>query len=316
MDIKAWLRAAKTQINPLDAELIALQCFAPRGVDRSWLAAHDTEQITAKAQQTAAELLRRRAQGEPLAYILGQKEFYGRKFHVLPGVLIPRPETEAIIDTVKTLELPPRPSFLEIGTGSGCIAITLALEFPQSQVLASDISPRALDIAQLNDARHEGRIELVRSNLFRELGFLDEREHFNVVVANLPYVNRDWDWLDQQALSYEPSQALYANGLNGLSLYRKFFNEINFYQNSNQMLVDYVAVEADPCQHADLIKMAEKSGLHYLQTNGFCVLFEDGWRYWFDSRQNKYVHKPAQVIQRELETGEIHWLPEQVDFDE
>lgn len=263
-----------------------MYCLAPQGQDRSWLMAHLDAKINHHDQTHAAMMVRERQSGIPLAYILGEKEFYGRNFLVTPAVLIPRPETEDLINLVKDLKLPQAPKFLEIGTGSGCVAITLALEFAQSQVLATDISQQALSVASMNDARHEGRVELVWSDLLEDLVFTSKPEHFDVVVANLPYVNRDWDWLDIAALSHEPSQALYVQGANGLALYRKFLKEINYYRGEGKILVDYVAMEADPCQHPALVQMAKKAGLQYLRTLGYCLLFEDGWRYWSDAHQN------------------------------
>lgn len=318
MDLQSWLKWAKTQIQPLDAELIAVRFFAPKRADRSWLAAHSEMTVSKDHLGLANNCVQRRQSGVPLAYILGEKEFYGRMFYVKPGVLVPRPETETMIDVVKSLELPEKPRFLEIGTGSGCIAITLALEFPQSYVLATDVSMQALRIAERNDVHHEGRIELARSNLLRDLDFVrgvdGNAEHFDVVAANLPYVNRDWEWLDNTALAFEPPMALYAKSNNGLSMYQRFFKELYYQRNLSNIWVDYVVVEADPCQHRALIKMAEKSGFVHLRTDGYIVLFEDTWRYWLDTDQGKYLtHKPQDVLEWERETGIIHWSPEQVD---
>lgn len=308
--IDDWLKWAKTQIDALDAELIATRMFAPRRADRSWLVAHGDLSIERQCQLRANSLVRRRARGVPLAYVLEEKEFYGRKFWVRPGVLIPRPETELVIDTIKTLHLPEQPRFLEVGTGSGCIAITLALEYPQSYVLASDISVKALETAERNDIRHEGRIDLVQANLLQDLE-IDPHEHFDVVVANLPYVNKEWDWVDEQNLSYEPATALYARGSNGLSVYRRFFKELFHYRNEGKLWMDYAVVEADPCQHSELIKIADRAGFVYLATNGYSLLFEDIWRYWWDYRQGSYVHKPQNIITRELNSGEISFVPDE-----
>lgn len=289
MNVDSWLKMAKKQIDALDAEIIAVRNFAPRGRDRSWLAAHADEQISEGQCVSAMRMLDRRQNGVPMAYILGEKEFYGRNFYVSSAVLIPRPETESLINLVKGLDLPKKSRFLEIGTGSGCIAVTLALEFPQSYVLATDISVRALDVAERNSIYHEGRIELVQSNLLRDIEFDTEGEdlpeHFDVVVANLPYVNRDWEWLKTDTLNYEPSGALYAKSNNGLSIYQRFLKELRYYRNRDEILMDYLVVEADPCQHAALIKMAEKAGMFYQKTEGYGLVFEDGWRYWYDYRE-------------------------------
>lgn len=315
MKIKSWLEQAKTKIDALDAELIALDCFSIcADTDRSWLVAHSEDKIKDDDLEKANLRLKERQEGKPLAYVIARKEFYGRDFMVGPAVLIPRPETETMIDVIKTLPLPTSPKFLEIGTGSGCIAVTLALEYPQAQVLATDISGPALVLAGYNDSVYEGRVELMKSDLLSGIKFDEPREHFNVVVANLPYVNKKWDWVDQESLKYEPAHALYAKGNNGLSIYQRFLKELNHYQRTQKIWIDYVALEADPCQHVALIRMAEKVGLRHLRTEGFCVLFEDSWRYWLDSRTREYVHKPEAVIQEELATGIIHDLPEEFNY--
>lgn len=310
MDINSWLKQAKAQIDALDAELIALKSFAPLDADRSWLVAHSDKNIE-PLRERADRMLRKRRVGMPLAYILGEKEFYGRKFQVRPEVLIPRPETEALVDLVRGLELPKQPSFLEIGTGSGCIAITLALEYPQARVLASDISQDALEVAERNDLRHEGRVELVQSNLLKGFNFLDFPEHFDVVVANLPYVDEGWEWLDLENLSFEPSRALYAKGNNGLSLYQRFIKELDYYGGVDGIWLDYLVLEADPCQHTQLIKMAEKAGFLHVKTEGYGLLFEDKWRYWYDYHEDTYRHKPRKVLEYERKSGIISWSAEE-----
>lgn len=313
--VDSWLQWAKTQIDALDAELIALYVFAPHEhEDRSWLAAHGDITPEQRHVLYANSLVRRRLRGVPLAYVLEEKEFYGRNFMVRPGVLIPRPETEAIIDTVKSLDLPERPHFLEIGTGSGCIAVTLALEYPQSYVLATDISRKALEIAGQNDIYHEGRIDLTQANLFQEL-IIAPHEHFDVVVANLPYVNKDWDWVDPENLAYEPANAIYARGSNGLSVYRRFFKELFHQRNEDNIWIDYVVVEADPCQQRELIEIAKKAGFFHLQTNGYALAFEDKWRYWWDSEKDDFVHKPKNVLEVERKTGLISYIPDEVDLE-
>lgn len=285
--VKLWLDKAKKQISALDAELIALNAFATTGVDRSWLVAHNDVKITTEMQQKADKMLERRKKGEPLAYILGKKAFYGRDFMVNPDVLIPRPETEGLIDLVKSLGLPKQPSFLEIGTGSGCIAITLALEFPQSYVLATDVSIKALDMAYRNDLAYEGRVEFMQSNLLRDV--TSDEGHFDVLIANLPYVNPQWEWLDLQSLSYEPERALYVEKGGGLALYERLLRELKLRQGRNGFGADYVVLEADPCQHLALIKIAERQGLFCLKTSGYGLLFERRQRRLARQRMQRYL---------------------------
>lgn len=270
MDVGTWLKEAKWWVDSLDADLIALCNFAPEGADRSWLVSNNVVKITTNTKRQADEMLKKRAAGVPLAYLLRYREFYGRKFQVRPGVLIPRPETESLIDLIKELDLPPRARFLEIGTGCGCIGVTLALEFPQSEVLATDISSDALMIAEHNNILHEGRLSLLRSDLFEAI---KPRLHgqFDVVVANLPYVNPNWDWVDTNSLRHEPLEALYALGENGLSLYRRFFEEMK--PHLEKLGMKFCVVEADPCQHKELIKIATEFGWKLAETRDYGLCF-------------------------------------------
>lgn len=274
MILQDWLDAAKSRIDALDAELIAVHSFAPMGRDRSWLVAHAKEDLGDNCLLEAEKMVQKRQMGVPLAYILEEKEFYGRKFWTRPGVLIPRPETEALIELVKELKLPPRPRFLEVGTGSGCIAITLALEFPQSYVLATDISETALDTAEQNDVIHEGRIELVLSDLLNDVDLDFKDEHYDVVVANLPYVNPEWEWLNRDGLKFEPKEALFVKEKNGLMLYFRLFEQIFERMKENLYWTKYVVLEADPCQHKELTKIARRFGFGHAKVLDYGMAFE------------------------------------------
>jgi release factor glutamine methyltransferase len=211
--------------------------------DRSYLAAHGDEQLqdTSIIDSFAA----RRAEGEPLAYILGYREFYGRRFFVTPDVLIPRPETETIIDIVKDLK---PEKILDVGTGSGCIAITCALE-TDAQVDAVDISDDALRIAQRNAAHHGAKVNFHKSDLLSNF----QPDPNTLIIANLPYVDVNWDWLDHQSLDHEPSLALYAEQ-QGLALIYKLIDQ---YPDNAAGLI----LEADPCQHDAIIKYAKNHDL-------------------------------------------------------
>lgn len=270
MDVGTWLEGAKGWVDSLDADLIALSNFAPEGADRSWLVSNNVVKITTNTQKQADEMLKKRAAGVPMAYLLHYREFYGRKFQVRPGVLIPRPETETLIDLVKELDLPSRARFLEIGTGCGCIAVTLALEFPQSEVLATDISSDALMVAERNNILHEGRIRMARSDLFDAFG-ARFHEQFDVIVANMPYVDPNWQWVDTNSLRHEPLEALYALGENGLSIYRRFFEELR--PLAEKMSLRYCVVEADPCQHKELTKIATRNGWRLMEIRDYGLCF-------------------------------------------
>ena len=223
MNVSSWLKRASKTIDHLDAELILA-----KGVEkeRIFLHGHPEYILTQSEEEKANQDLVRRQKGEPLAYILGFKEFYGRKFKVTADVLIPRPETEAIIENIKSLvtSFPDYPSaplaILDVGTGSGCIAITLALELTNTHLTAVDNSPKALDCTQYNIAA------LGASNISTKISdlFAATPEKYHIIVANLPYVDPDWAWLDRASLDYEPSSALYAPD-GGLALIKRLIKE-------------------------------------------------------------------------------------------
>ena len=200
--------------------------------------------------------------------------FYDRDFIVTPDVLMPRPETEQIIDKVKSLAGLPilpgvkpstkvlnnNPKILDVGTGSGCIAITIKKEIPETEVTGADISLPALEIAEKNAEKLEADIILKQSDLLENCN-----EQYDIIIANLPYVDPDWDWLDKEALSKEPSLALYAED-HGLALIKRLISEIKFKPN-------YLILEADPCQHTSIINFAKKYGFQHAETRGFILTF-------------------------------------------
>lgn len=181
-------------------------------VDTAWLIAHDTD-LPGDTQITIFQsLLSRRLEGEPVAYIVGEKEFYGRMFKVTPDVLIPRPETELLIETaLKYLPNDHPARILDIGTGSGCIALSLALERPDCSVTAIDLSDRALAIAQKNAHCLHVQVRLLQSNLFDLLG--DAR--FDLIISNPPYIPTSDPHLRQGDVRFEPRLAL-SSGPEGL----------------------------------------------------------------------------------------------------
>ena len=211
----------------------------------------------------------------PTAYKSGYQDFYGRDYIVTPNVLIPRPETEQIIDAVLNLagkpylpgvkpsqnQLPKNPTILDVGTGSGCIAITIKKELPEASVYASDISEEALNIARKNAHNHGVFIHFIISHLLDNVKFTP-----NVIVANLPYVDKNWSWLDKDALSCEPDIALYAED-HGLELIKKLIDQ------STTCQIPHLILEADPCQHQKIINYATKKGLQHLETRGFILTF-------------------------------------------
>ena len=178
--------------------------------------------IAAKAERRFRRLIQRRLSGMPLAYILGRKEFWSMSLRVGPGVIIPRPETELLVE--KTLELAPcgKVTIVDIGTGSGNIALALAKELPESRIVATDISAKALRVAGLN-ARDHGleNVTFIRGSLFSALGGLGLEERCDFIVCNPPYVsNADWDHLPSEVRDHEPRRA-FLGGRTGLDFIRR-----------------------------------------------------------------------------------------------
>jgi release factor glutamine methyltransferase len=171
-------------------------------------------------------LIERRAAGEPLQYILGHQEFYGLDFLVTPAVLIPRPETEflveRVIDLVRDSE-PNAPLIVDAGTGSGCIAVTLAVNLQNARVMATDISSAAIEVAQLNAARHAvtERIEFLAGDLLAPLAGRGLENAVDILASNPPYVAEDSPELIQRDVrEWEPAAALFG-GADGLRFYRR-----------------------------------------------------------------------------------------------
>jgi len=194
------------------------------GRDRSFVIAHSNLALATEAHGAFQSLIKRRARGEPLQYITGHQEFFKLDFEVTPDVLIPRPETELIVETaVEILQNEPAPYFADIGTGSGCIAISLLHELPAARAVALDMSPRALAVAQRNARRHhvEDRVELVESDLFSAL---DPDGHFGLIVSNPPYLTDEELRVVQREVSFEPRTALTA-GPDGLVVIRRLLRE-------------------------------------------------------------------------------------------
>jgi len=196
-----------------DAELLLLHAT---GLDRAALLTHPERELTPRELEQYRDHIARRSQHEPVQYITGAQEFYGRPFAVTPAVLIPRPETEHLVEAVLALE--PAPTrVLDVGTGSGILAITLALELPRAVVTALDISAEALGVARQNAGAlgAAARVRFVDSDLLA--GIAGER--FDCIVSNPPYVPVG-DVLEPQVARYEPAAALYA-GADGLAIYRR-----------------------------------------------------------------------------------------------
>jgi release factor glutamine methyltransferase len=200
-----------------DAETLLLHVL---GKNKAWLMTHADEQLASDQATRYGELLERRYRGEPIQYITGEAEFYGLPFRVTPDVLIPRPETEHLVE--KVLELAAhfeQPRIVDVGAGSGAIAVALAHHLPQAHITATDLSAPALDLARQNAERNgvTGRLRFLLGDMLAPVA----EEQFEIVVSNPPYVPAsDCDTLSVEVREYEPALALFA-GDDGLDVYRR-----------------------------------------------------------------------------------------------
>jgi len=198
----------------LEAKVLLLR--AARLTEERYLAAPD-KPCPPQAEAFFRRLVERRLAGAPLAHLTGTREFWSLPFEVGPAVLVPRPETEGLVEKVLELSSREDEDIVDVGTGSGCIAVALAQELPRARIRAVDVSERALRVARRNAARHKARrIEFLRSDLlsaFRATGL-----KFDFIVSNPPYIARaEWDGLPEDVRRYEPRRALLA-GESGLEL--------------------------------------------------------------------------------------------------
>jgi release factor glutamine methyltransferase len=195
------------------------------GVNRAYLYAHPERELTAEEQARYDKVIAQRAAGVPSQYITGHQEFWGLDFVVTPAVLIPRPETEHLVETV--LELAREviaPRIVDVGTGSGCIALALANEIRGADVYAVDLSVDALEAARANAARLQldGRVKFLHSDV---LSALADRHDFDFVISNPPYVGNDEaDKVQRSVFEFEPRMAVFA-GENGLDVIRPLIEQ-------------------------------------------------------------------------------------------
>jgi release factor glutamine methyltransferase len=227
------LREAHVPSFTLAAELLLLHVL---GRDRAWIYAHPEETISAENSARYFALIARRAAGEPTQYLTGKQEFWGLEFEVTPDVLIPRPETEHVIEValdrlaLRALRAGRKQTLsgeglqiADVGTGSGCIAVSLAKELPAAKIIATEISPKALAVARRNAARHgfSDRIQFVECDLLNDIDQVASHESpsFDLIVSNPPYVGRcEAATLPREVREHEPEVALYG-GEEGYELY-------------------------------------------------------------------------------------------------
>jgi release factor glutamine methyltransferase len=201
-----------------DAELLLLHTLQ---IPRTTLLAHPNRELSSAAEALYESHIARRLKNEPIQYITGQQEFYGLAFKVTPAVLIPRPETEHLIEAVLAHLLHNQPlRIVDIGTGSGAIAIALAVHLPQAQITALDLSPEALEVAGTNAETHAvaNRITFLQSDL---LAAVANEPPYDAIVSNPTYIpEADSPTLHPEVRDHEPHTALFS-GAEGLDIYRR-----------------------------------------------------------------------------------------------
>lgn len=265
--VDTWLAAAAAQLRTagiassrLDSELLLSHVLQR---PRHWLHAHGDSILSQAQHMQAEQLLTRRLRHEPLAYLVGHKEFYGRDFVVSPAVLVPRPETEQMIALLLQLIQPTQRTIADVGTGSGILAITAQLELPQCQVDAYDISPEALAIAQRNAQQHGATsVKFIQSDLLAAA-----QQRYDVILANLPYVSPTWQ-RDDRETAHEPALALFAED-DGLALISTLLAQTEQWLAPSGLLI----LEADPCQHSRIIARAAAHQLTHVRSEGYALAF-------------------------------------------
>ena len=219
-ELRRVLAAATEQLGErVDAELLLLHVLQQ---PRSWLYTHAGDELAMDVQTAFSSLLERRVAGEPVAYITGRRGFWTLDLEVTPATLIPRPETELLVElALQRLPLDAACDVVDLGTGSGAIALAIASERPQARVVATDASTAALAVAQRNAQRHAiGNVAFVHGDWLAPLA----SQHFDLIVSNPPYIESADPHLTQGDLRYEPTSAL-ASGSDGLDDTRRIVRD-------------------------------------------------------------------------------------------
>jgi release factor glutamine methyltransferase len=237
----------------LEAEILLAHA---RRCPRIQLYVQYNEPLTEDERQVMRELVRRRARSEPVAYLVGHREFFGLEFRVTPDVLIPRPETETLVlETITLAKQRPQARILDVGTGTGCIAVSVVANVPDAKVTATDLYPRALEIARENAARHgvAERIRFLEGDLFVPL---TPSEQFDIIASNPPYVaDGEMETLPPDVRLHEPAHALRA-GPQGLDVVTRLITAAPAHLAPGGTLLVEIAPEQAPAVRS----LLEKSG--------------------------------------------------------
>lgn len=274
MKINDYLRDSVRKLDEAGIATARLDCLVlledVLGKDRSYLLAHPETTFQGATLERLNALVERRVNHEPLAYIRGKTEFYGRDFYVSPDTLEPRPETETLITLLRDQVSSDKSQvtrIADIGTGSGCIAITAKLEFPRLDVYATEINAAALKIARQNAKKHHADINFYEGNLLQPLSTFDFR--LSTLLCNLPYVP-DSHTINEAAM-HEPKIAIFG-GSDGLDLYRQLYDQIA--TKSQFDSIKYILTESLPFQHQEHARIAADAGYGLQQTVDFIQVFK------------------------------------------
>lgn len=261
-----WLKSATEKLSSkgiqssrIDALIMLEDCLK---LSRGYLLSHSETVIDQSNQLKLRRWLDRRLKHEPMAYITNEVDFHGHNYYIDRSVLIPRPESESFVELIKKIGLRKNTRVADVGSGSGCIGITLKLELPNVVVDLYEISPQALAISKKNAKLLAAEVSFNLSNLLNA-----SARAYDVVVANLPYVPDSFK-LDQ-ATAYEPKQAL-MGGQDGLDLYRALYSQISSYN----WQPSFILTESLKIQHQDMEKQARNFGYNLIKTDGLVQMFK------------------------------------------
>lgn len=270
MKIADWLSKSQFELTKAgigSARLDALILLEDQlGKDRAHLLAHPEIKLDTTNMKGLDSKLRRRLSHEPIAYVRGFSEFYGRKFIVNKHVLEPRPESEVMIEHLLKLNLPDKSLVADIGTGSGALAITIKLELPSVEVVATEIDVSALKVARRNAKELDTDIKFLQGDLLQPLLSTNYYSLPTTILANLPYVPNHWNI--NEAAAMEPRIAIFG-GPDGLDLYRRMFEQISI----RECKPIFVLTESLPPQHKRLAKLARLADYKQIASQDFIQVF-------------------------------------------
>ena len=265
MTVGEWLKTAEAKLNEagiwggrLDSQLILAHVLTK---PKEWLLAHPEDDLAGSHLNQADALLKRRLDHEPVVHLTGQREFYGLDFEITPDVLTPRAETEPMVEwAIKYV--PKNGRVIDMGTGSGALIIALGQMRPDLQLVATDVSAEALEIAARNARRYNLNITFVQSDIWDSVD-----GQFDAILTNLPYLKNDADITEE--VKKEPAVALFG-GPDGLDLYRRMLRDLPQRLNPGGFLF----TECDPWQQDTLKSEAAKHGLTQIEESYFVMGFE------------------------------------------